>query len=640
MSRPSVSLIPFPRSRLRPTFRKAEPIRRGWLYWRLWVSWRWQRPRSSAALDFRAIDRAIEAIRAESDEALNARYRTLRRQGQAQSLVEDWSLWAVLIEVIDRQLGFRLRPNQIETAWALLHGEVVELRTGEGKTLASQLAALLSASVGVSVHVITVNEYLAARDYTQLRPVASWLGLSLGLVGADDEAWARQTAYDSDVVYVTNKTLVFDALRDQADQRARRGVEQTRLLGQIFAIVDEADSVLIDDATVPMILSEVGEPPPPSDRAVFDAVFACAEALELDQGAARDGQGWWRLTDAGRRQLAMALDTVVDAREWTEDLVRLAEDALYALHGLHEQIHYVIEDQRVVLIDRSTGRLVPDRKWSYGLQQFVEMKSGVPLTGETQQIEQMTQQRFFRRYHALSGLTGTAKECRAELWAIYGRVVHPVAPHRPPQIQNLGRRVFANEAEKWEAVAEAAEQLASLGRAVLVGVNDVAASQTVQRVCRRKQIEVHVLDALSEASEAAVIEAAGVSGRITIATHLAGRGTDIPVTPETEAAGGLHVMIAGLMESSRLERQLSGRTGRQGAVGSFSVYVSREDRQWHEGLTEFWRLWVKMGLIVRWPIDRWSGHLQSIREALNRRRRIQTLLREQRMAQQLGYDKV
>ncbi len=639
MARSVSPLVPFPRSRLRPAFKKARSIQRGWLYWRLWFSWRWQRPKPLAQVAWASLEQEGSALSPLSEDELKKRYVQRRRQVNAQTLTHDWAFWALLIEIIDRRIGLRLRANQIETAWALLQGEIVELRTGEGKTLAAQLAALLAASIGVSVHVITVNDYLAERDYKQLRPLADWLGCSLGLVLGDDEDSARRAAYDSDIVYLTNKTLVFDALRDQADQRARKGIESTRLMGQIFAIVDEADSVLIDDATVPMILSEVGAPPPASDRVLFEALFAFAMYAVLDQWAARDGQGWWRLTQAGRRELAQVLSGFVDQVDWTEDLVRLAEDALYALYGLQEQVHYVIEDGRVVLVDRSTGRLVPDRKWSYGLHQFVELKSGVTLTGETQQIEQMTQQRFFRRYHALSGLTGTARECSAELWAIYARVVRPVAPHRTPQVENRGRHWVSDDQVKWQRVTEEAKQLASSGRPVLIGVSDVAASQALQRVCTDQHLEVRVLDALSEAHEAEVIEAAGAPGRITIATHLAGRGTDIPVSPEAEAAGGLHVIIAGLMDSARLERQLSGRTGRQGAVGSFSVIVSREERQWHEGMTEIWRLAVKGGLMFSVPIDWLIAQAQSVKERVGRQRRIKTLLREQRMAQQLGYDK-
>ena len=638
MGRAAMPLIPYPRSRIRPVRARVQNLHRLRLYWQLWCSFRWQRAHRIPAHLLMDIEYVADECQSLSEAQLKARYQQQKAKASADFLVEDSELLGVLVALIERRTGFRLRHNQIETALSLLTGVVVELRTGEGKTLAAQLAALAAASVSVSVHVITVNDYLAHRDFEQCQMLTDGVGLSVGLVCADDSDEQRRQAYDSDIVYLNNKTLVFDALRDQADARKKKRAFSPRLMGQVFAIVDEADSVLIDDATVPMILSEVGSPPPPVDQALFEALFAFARGLALPRHASQDAQGWWRLNDQGRRELASALSALKDVIDWDEHLVRLAENALFALHELHERVHYVIQDEAVVLIDRSTGRLVPDRKWSYGLQQLVELKSGVPLTGETQQIEQMTQQRFFRRYHRLAGLTGTARECRAELWAIYGLAVHIVAPHRAPQMTCTGQSVFATNQAKWRAIADRAAEL-SATRSVLIGVNDVESSQALQAVCRDRGLTVHILDALSEAMEASLIEKAGEPGRITIATHLAGRGTDIPVSAEVLAAGGLHVIIASVMGSSRLERQLSGRTGRQGAPGSYEWMISLEDRQWREGLILGWQWLRAAGFSLGVPAMRLKSFVQSARQQTEQKRRISALLREQRMAQQLGYDR-
>lgn len=631
-------LAAYPRSGQRPPQRPTEPLGKVRLYWRLWFSWRWQRARPVAATSVQALLDWADQCAIRDDADLDQLFRALRQQASTETLWSDHRLMGTVAAIINRTFGLRLRPNQIETAWLLLAGGIVELRTGEGKTWAAQLAALTAASVGVSVHLITVNDYLASRDFAQLSVVADRLGVKVSLVRADDDALNRWQAYDADIVYVTNKTLVFDALRDRQEQRNRRTRGRHRLKGRVFAIVDEADSVLIDDATVPMILSEIGPPPPALDLALFRALLAFARHCPVAQIAEQDRQGYWRLTDRGRRALADHLQPLRDQLSWDQELVRLAEDSLFAVHGLVEGVHYVVEDDRVILIDGSTGRLVPDRKWSYGLQQLVELKACVSVTGETQQLEQLTQQRFFRSYHQLSGLTGTAHECRAELWAIYDLVVRTVAPHKTPSIRMLGVHRQSTLEEAWAFVVDRSLAVAAK-RAVLIGVNDVQSSKGLQAAFAARQLPVAVLDALTESGEAQVVAAAGRRGQITIATHLAGRGTDIPVDQEVLDAGGLHVIIAAVMSAQRLERQLIGRTGRQGAPGSYELVLCAEDRQWRDGLPSGWRSLASLWLKARLSAGRLRIWIQGARERLSQKRRIRTLLREQDMAQQLGFDR-
>ena len=624
------------RSRRRPLRREVAPLSRPGLLWRELLGWRLARPVARSGPSVAAVRAAWTGI-AGLDEADLAARRA--RPMPARALLDGDSgaeRLALVAEAIRRETSLALRDNQIDCALRLLAGDCVELRTGEGKTLAAALAALAAASVGVSVHVVTVNDYLAARDHDLIAPIARRLGLTSGvLLQAQNDA-EKRGIYDSDVVYGANKTFVFDALRDRREARGPAEARRPRQMGQAFAILDEADSVLIDDATVPMILSEPSAPPPPADLELFAALLDFADRARAGRDRVQDAQGAWRLSAAGHVALAEA------ARDWAhpaardDGLVTLAETALAARHAIRRGVHYVCRDGAVVMIDQSTGRLMPDRTWAYGLQQMVELKEGLAPTAETRTVAQMTQQTYFRRYALLAGLTGTARECRGEFWAIYGLRVCRIRPHARPRLANAGLRVFARADRKWAAVADDAIA-AARRRAVLIGVNDVAESTALQEVFAARGREIAVLDALSEAREAELVAAAGTPGRITVATHLAGRGTDIALAPEVRAAGGLHVIIASAMASARLERQLYGRAGRQGDPGSYTRMISLEDRGLAEGVPPVRGRLGRLCLRLRLVPGRALAWLQAARDARARRLRRRTLLREQDLARQLGY---
>jgi preprotein translocase subunit SecA len=626
----------FARSRLRPVRREVVPLSRLRLFLDEWVVWRLAHRADTLGPLMAEITQRGAALQDADMTTLRA---ALARPLRAEELLDPergGARFALVLEVIRRHTGFSLRDNQIACALRLLSGECVELRTGEGKTLAAGLAALTAASAGVSVHVVTVNDYLAERDHALIAPVAAALGLVSAVIRQTTPDEDKRTAYDSDILYATNKTLVFDHLRDLRERRKQGSAARPRQVGQALAIVDEVDSALIDDATVPMILSEPAARASTPDVALFRHLVALARALAVGHERVLDRQGNWRLTPAGVDRLTEAAAGWRHPLAQSAELIDLAESALMAVHGLREGVAYIIRDGSVALVDQGTGRLMPDRKWSYGLQQMVEITAGIEPSPENVTVGQITQQTYFRQYRVMAGLTGTARECRGEFWAIYRLPVTPVAPHAPSRLRDLGLKVFRSADMKWEHVARRAMTEAQT-RAVLIGVNDVAESTALKDMLTRLGREVAVLDALTEAQEADLVAVAGQAGRITIATHLAGRGTDIGLAPDVRAAGGLHVIIASVMASGRLERQLYGRAGRQGDPGSYERAVSLEDRGLSEGAFSIWRS------LVTWALRRGIApafclaQVQANRDRRARAMRRGTLLREQEMARRLGY---
>lgn len=626
------------RSRSRPARREVGRLGRLALFWQETVGHLFARP------DGLPIE-AVAAVRAASDllEPLDAGEVAALRRGPvppaARLLTSEAGIarLALAHDAIRRATGLSLRSNQVECALRLLAGDCVELRTGEGKTLAAGMAALAAASVGVPVHVITVNDYLVQRDHDILAPIARDMGLTTAVIIQGMEDDEKRRAYDADIVYGCNKTFVFDALRDRREGRDARTPAVPRQTGQVFAIVDEADSVLVDDATVPMILSEPQSRVMAADVDLFMALVDFAQGCLPDRDRRRDGSGTWRLTVAGVQRLARA------ARDWAhpaarhDDLISLAEMALAACHAQREGVQYILRDGAVVMVDQPTGRLMPDRKWAYGLHQMIEVKHGIPPSAEARTVGQITQQTYFRQYLHLAGLTGTARECRAELWAIYRLPVRPVAPHATSRLVDLGLRLHPTAARKWQAVARRALSVAAT-RAVLVGVNDVSEAAALRAALQAEgATDFAVLDAMTESEEAEIVARAGQRGRITVATHLAGRGTDIALAPEVRAAGGLHVILASIFASARLERQLVGRAGRKGDPGSHELHVSRQDRGLTDGVPPLLRRVLLVALWLRLRPRGVISLLQRIQDGRARRMRRKALLREQDLAERLGY---
>ncbi|MEX2149860.1 MAG: preprotein translocase subunit SecA [Steroidobacteraceae bacterium] len=495
--------------------------------------------------------------------------------------------FALVREAASRAIGQRHFDVQLIGGWAMLNGMLAEMETGEGKTITATLAAAAAALAGRAVHVITVNDYLAERDSQWMRPVYEALGLSVGCVRQGMEPDARRAAYRCDIAYCSNKEIAFDYLRDRLvlggksrpiasriDALSGAGIDDRLLLrGLQFAIVDEADSVLVDEARTPLILSAQGR------HSQQEELHRKALELagQLAEGDYRIGEDGVEIADAGLDKLealSEALSAVWRGPRRREQLVR---QALSALHVFKRDKHYLVRDGKVVIIDENTGRLMPDRSWEQGLHQLIELKEGCEVTGQRETLARISYQRFFRRYVHLAGMTGTAREVAGELWAVYRLRVASVPTHKPGRRVRVAGRVYGRSEMKWRAVAAAIAELRGAGRPVLVGTRSVAASETLAQSLDQSKIPYRLLNARQDRDEAEIIARAGAPGCVTVATNMAGRGTDIKLAPGVAERGGLHVIATELNDSARIDRQLFGRCARQGDLGSCQAILAIEE---------------------------------------------------------------
>ena len=562
-----------------------------------WIAGRLVRPFISHVNRTRSIVRQVEhygaALQSMSDDELKEVCRQLRiqlrRQGFQTQLVAQ--SFALIREVSDRTIGMRHFNAQLMGGWVLFKGMVAEMETGEGKTLTATLAAGTAALAGVPVHVITVNDYLTARDTESMGPVYRALGLTVGCVTHDIVPDARRNAYECDITYCTNKEIAFDYLRDRMKLRDREHplrlqaeylhgndarVRRLLLRGLHFAIIDEADSILIDEARTPLLISKnVGS----GDKRQF-----LKQAMELADSL-RNGIDYCidkafhkiELTGRGKQrvhELAKSLGPL-----WTGSVRReeMARKALAAQYLFHKDVHYLVNEGKLQIIDEFTGRLMPDRSWEHGLHQLIEIKEQCEVTGESQTLGQMSYQRFFRRYLNLAGMTGTAGEVGNELWSVYGLPVVRIPTHRPLKRIKYPDKIFLSAEPKWQAVADRVRELHKRGRPVLVGTRSVAASEYTSCLLTEFGLAHQVLNAKQDKEEASIIARAGESGCVTIATNMAGRGTDITLAPGVAEKGGLHVILTERHEAARIDRQLAGRCGRRGDPGSYEAILSLED---------------------------------------------------------------
>ncbi len=495
-----------------------------------------------------------------------------------------------------RSLDKRPFDSQLMGAAALMAGKLAEMQTGEGKTLTAALAACVAAASGAPVHVVTVNDYLAERDAREMAPLFEFLGLSVGTIVTGMSLDARRAAYARDITYCTNKELVFDYLKDRvaAGGRASRAQVLARSLlggekragmllrGLHFAIVDEADSIMIDEARTPLILAEKG--PTSGDPKMYRQALALARELALGEHYEMSpARRELHLTDAGRAVLYRR------ARElggtWLSGKAReqLVSQALRALLLFHRDQHYLVSRERKVqIIDEYTGRVLEGRTWEQGLHQIIEAKENCMLSEHNRTLARITYQRFFRRYLRLSGMTGTAKEVAGELHAVYGLEVVAIPPNRPCVRIREVDRCCPGEAAKWRAVAEEAAQLRERNMPVLIGTRSLEASEQLSAMLERMALPHRVLNARQDAEEAEIVARAGQPGTITVATNMAGRGTDICLGDGVAAAGGLHVILTEFHDSPRVDRQLIGRCARQGDPGRALAIVAFDDALFRE----------------------------------------------------------
>ena len=515
----------------------------------------------------------------------------LHQQGLVDNLILD--SFAVIREAAARTLDKRHYDAQLYGGWLMINGMLAEMQTGEGKTLATTLPACTAALAGIPVHVITANDYLAQRDCELLTPLYSRLGLTASWVIDGMTPEQCQNAYRADIVHTTNKQIAFDYLRDriemgedtgdlrfqyrQTQRQLQPGAKDKLLLrGLCFAIVDEADSILIDEANTPLIITRQ-IPNEDSAETYGDALYLASSLLIHEDYKVEEAHRAVSLTVAGEDKLESRVEKLPNL--WSNKRKResLVKQALAANLFYKRDRDYLVEQESIQIIDQSTGRLMPDRAWEQGLQQMIEAKEGCVISEQREPLARISYQKFFSRYLRLGGTSGTLHEVADELHHVYGLQVRKVAPNRPSQRVMQGIKLYRDDREKKSALINRVVELRRGGRPLLIGTASVEESELVSAWLKTVQIEHRVLNARQDQQEAEIIAAAGEKNAITVATNMAGRGTDIALGDGVEDMGGLHVISLSLHDSYRIERQLFGRSARQGDPGSVEAILSLDD---------------------------------------------------------------
>ena len=507
-----------------------------------------------------------------TDEELKGKTKEFQDRLKNGETLEDIKVeaFAVAREAAYRVIGEKPYYVQILGGLAIHYGNIAEMKTGEGKTLTATMPAYLNALDGRGVHIITVNEYLAGRDAEWMGEIYRFLGLTVGINYRENTHSEKQAAYNCDIMYTTNNELGFDYLRDnmvvKASDRVQRGLN--------FVIIDEVDSVLIDEARTPLIISggymESANLYIDADRFaktlkenngyIYDEK---SKAVTLDDIGIKAGEKYFRV------------DNLYDINN--TNLVHYINQALKANYAMKKDYDYVVQDGKIVIVDPFTGRLMAGRSYSEGLHQAIEAKEGVEIQKETKTLATITFQNLFRMYNKLSGMTGTAKTEEEEFREIYNMYVIEIPTNKPVVRTDYGDLIFATKAGKYKAIVEEIKEKHAKGQPVLVGTIAVETSELISSMLKKEHIPHEVLNAKNNAREAEIIAKAGEKGAVTIATNMAGRGTDIKLTDEVKELGGLCVIGTERHESRRIDNQLRGRSGRQGDPGYSQFCVSFED---------------------------------------------------------------
>ena len=551
-----------------------------------------------------ALEPEIQKLGATAFREAVAESRDLARLGRLEGPPLDRAM-ALTREAAVRSVGMRPFDVQIMGALAMIRGAIAEMATGEGKTLTASLGVSVLAWAGKPVHVITVNDYLVARDAEEMSPVYRMLGLSVGHVVHETTPQERMDHYRRSVVYCTSKELVADFLRDQIRLGNLRTSTQTsigmmlgsssasRLLvpGLFRTVVDEADSLLIDEAVTPLIISN--SPDEEANAEHYRAADDLCQQLEYGRDFTIDRTvRSVDLTTRGQERL----EHLCEGDNFWKGKRRREELVTQALVGrncfIRDEQYLVSEDGKVQIIDESTGRVMADRSWRHGLHQAIELKENVTVTADKENLARLSFQRFFRQYPVMAGMTGTAWEASPELWQIYQRPVIRIPTNRSCIRKVLPVKMFDTMDQKWDAVVERVEELHARGIPILIGTRSVLASEEVSRRLAKKNMMHRVLNATQTAQEASIVAEAGQKGQITVATNMAGRGTDIKLAKGVVELGGLHVVSTEPHGSARVDRQLFGRAARQGDPGAAQMFASSEDDLFMRhapGLRKMWR---------------------------------------------------
>ena len=479
--------------------------------------------------------------------------------------------FAVVREASKRVLGLRHFDVQLVGGCVLHRGKIAEMRTGEGKTLVATLPAYLNALTGKGVHIVTVNEYLAHRDSQEMGRVFNFLGLSVGLIIHGLDFPERKAAYAADITYGTNNEFGFDYLRDNMvvalDQMVQRPLS--------YAIVDEVDSILVDEARTPLIISGPGEKSTDLYKVLARVV---AQLVEGEDYTVDEKLKTAAPTEVGIAKAEKMLGVAnMYAGEASIDFSHQLMQALKAKAIMHRDRDYVVKDGEVIIVDEFTGRLMFGRRFSEGLHQAIEAKEGVKVERESQTLATITFQNYFRMYDKLSGMTGTAKTEEQEFQKIYGLDVIVIPTNKPNQRIDYPDVIYKTKNAKYKAAANEIEECHKTGRPVLVGTTSIVQSEELSGILKKRGIPHTVLNAKFHEKEAEIIAGAGQFGAVTIATNMAGRGTDIVLGEGVPALGGLHIVGTERHESRRIDNQLRGRCARQGDPGSTRFYLSLED---------------------------------------------------------------
>ena len=522
-----------------------------------------------------------------SDDELKIKFNELKAQVVEEKVTLDQILndvFAIVREASKRVLKMRHFDVQLIGGMVLNEGRIAEMKTGEGKTLVATLPVILNAMSGKGVHVVTVNDYLAKRDATQMGELYNFLGLSVDVIlsgGYDDEV--RQAAYNADITYGTNSEFGFDYLRDNMKFEASQKVQR----GHNFVIVDEVDSILIDEARTPLIISG------PTNRTLDGYIRADQVAKQLTRGTPADPNvpgskptGDF-IVDEKNRTIMITEAGISKAEKLfgVENLYNLENavlshhlDQALKAHNLFEKdVHYVVKDGEVVIVDEFTGRLSEGRRFSEGLHQALEAKEGVKIQEESQTLADTTYQNYFRMYKKLAGMTGTAQTEATEFSQIYNLEVISIPTNVPVKRIDQNDLIYKTQNEKFKAVIDEIKKAHEKGQPVLVGTASIERSEVLHEMLKKVGIPHSVLNAKNHEKEAEIIAQAGVKGAVTIATNMAGRGVDIRINDEVRDLGGLYIIGTERHESRRIDNQLRGRAGRQGDPGMSRFYLSLED---------------------------------------------------------------
>ena len=515
----------------------------------------------------------------------------LHRQGLTEELIAE--AFAIIRETALRVLEKRHYDVQIFAGWAMINGMIAEMATGEGKTLTATLPACTAAMEGVPVHVITSNDYLAKRDQELLQPLYQQLGLTSAYVIDGMEIAERKNAYECNIVHSTSQQITFDYLRDRIATGNHTGPlsmqfkqiqdeqnQQSTLLlkGLCFAVIDEADSVLIDEARTPLIISKP-LPGQELEQTYFDALFLATSLKKNIDFEINQEQHSITITATGKEHLETLiepLDEKWQRKRWREMFVK---QALVANHLFERDKQYLVRDDKVEIIDQNTGRAMPDRSWEFGLQQLIEAKEKCTISQEKETLAKISYQRFFRRYLKLAGMSGTVSEVAGELSTIYSLPVIKIPTHKPCQRKQLPERLYKTSQQQWLILVKQVKSLHQQNRPLLIGTSSVAESERIGQLLYEQNLPHRMLNAKQDQKEADIIAQAGQAGSITVATNMAGRGTDIQLSNDIIASGGLHIIATSRNTSRRIDRQLYGRCARQGDPGSSEAILSLEDEK-------------------------------------------------------------